>query len=187
MKDRTCTLAERIQEIVATHYHNSARAFATKLGIAPNSVLSYMNVERPVYPSYQVIEAIVKDAGVNPDWLLAGNGPMMQSERDCAADGAASLYPGDGRQAYGSIDEHANHEGRAEETCGNGMHVISDDSELVASLRDHIASLREALHELKDDKLRLLGHIRTYAERLDVCRRELAKARGEQYVEPNDE
>ena len=69
---------ERLNVLLDKLGNVSPRAFATQAGIPIPSFYKYINgVSEPTRP---VINLIIKTSGVNPSWLLDGNGPMMKNE-----------------------------------------------------------------------------------------------------------
>ena len=55
----------------------SHKELGEKLGVTEGTIRNYLHKNRE--PSYYVVERIVKDLNVNPDWLFYGEGKVFNS------------------------------------------------------------------------------------------------------------
>lgn len=73
----TTTIHERISEIVLKLGSGKNTAIASKLGISEGNIRGYI---KGVMPKQDVLEKIVINLDVNPEWLLTGKGTMLKNE-----------------------------------------------------------------------------------------------------------
>ncbi|KAA6405058.1 helix-turn-helix domain-containing protein [Candidatus Tokpelaia sp.] len=72
-------LAERLRS-VRRHYGDPKREyFAKKIGISANSLAAYERGENE--PAASTLSAYIELCGINPSWLLTGNGSMFQEKK----------------------------------------------------------------------------------------------------------
>lgn len=81
------TIQDRFGKIKKDLFNDNQKAFAERIGVAP-SVIANVIGPRHGNPSFDVISKICANANISADWLLTGNGPMMNS--DAANDSVAS-------------------------------------------------------------------------------------------------
>ncbi len=68
---------ERIKAIIKELYEGSTNKFAEAISVKPSVVSGYTG-KRQSKPSYDVIERIVANANISPDWLITGEGSMLR-------------------------------------------------------------------------------------------------------------
>ena len=78
------TIADRLQIIRG---HRSRRSFADALSITEGTLRNYE--QGLSLPNSDVLARICTANGINPDWLLLGNDPMLRSDTACAAPAGA--------------------------------------------------------------------------------------------------
>ena len=79
------TIHERISEIVAKLGNGKNTLIASKLGISEGNIRGYI---KGVTPKQDVLEKIVINLDINPDWLLTGRGSMLKSEETAISGGS---------------------------------------------------------------------------------------------------
>lgn len=70
------TIHERIGEIVVALGDGKNTLIASKIGVSEGNIRGYV---KGVMPKQDVLEKIVRNLDVNPDWLLTGRGSMLKS------------------------------------------------------------------------------------------------------------
>ena len=81
------TIHERISEIVLQLGGGKNTAIASKLGVSEGNIRGYI---KGVMPKQDVLEKIVINLDVNPEWLLTGRGAMSKNENFTDFSGTAS-------------------------------------------------------------------------------------------------
>ena len=83
----TTTIHERISEIVLQLGGGKNTVIASKLGVSEGNIRGYI---KGVMPKQDVLEKIVINLDVNPEWLLTGRGAMSKNENFTDFSGTAS-------------------------------------------------------------------------------------------------
>lgn len=81
------TIHERISEIVLQLGGGKNTAIASKLGVSEGNIRGYI---KGVMPKQDVLEKIVINLDINPEWLLTGRGAMSKNENFTDFSGTAS-------------------------------------------------------------------------------------------------
>lgn len=71
------TIHERIERLVKEFGGGKNTAFADKIGVSEGNIRGYI---KGIMPKCDVLEKIVTNLDVNPDWLLTGRGSMTKEE-----------------------------------------------------------------------------------------------------------
>lgn len=77
------TIHERIERLVKEFGGGKNTAFADKIGVSEGNIRGYI---KGIMPKCDVLEKIVTNLDVNPDWLLTGRGSMTKEEDRQLAD-----------------------------------------------------------------------------------------------------
>lgn len=71
------SINDRIQEIIDSLYSGNKRAFSLAIGVSP-SVIENIVGKRKSNPSFDVTNKIINSIeNINIEWLMTGNGKMM--------------------------------------------------------------------------------------------------------------
>lgn len=85
------TIHERIERLVKEFGGGKNTAFADKIGVSEGNIRGYI---KGIMPKCDVLEKIVTNLDVNPDWLLTGRGSMTKEEdRQLAALQVQEKFP----------------------------------------------------------------------------------------------
>lgn len=77
--DNVKTIHERMALLVERFGRGRNTVFASLVGSSEGNIRGYIN--KGVTPKQDVLERIVKSLGINAEWLLTGEGPMLAEEK----------------------------------------------------------------------------------------------------------
>ena len=69
-------IARQIQSIIDKNFKGNQAAFARALEVSPTTVASYLSPKKASKPTSEFLGKLVDILGINPSWLLLGQGEM---------------------------------------------------------------------------------------------------------------
>ncbi|MBF0454984.1 MAG: helix-turn-helix domain-containing protein [Magnetococcales bacterium] len=147
MIDNKSEISERFRLIFGER--GAPDAISEKVGVPARTLLNYLNGKSE--PKASVAAALAKEAGVNVEWLITGEGPMQPGEKTDQAEipqigGGPSSYPEIGAEqvleVLAALERFMQNEGTEMETEKKVDLIRLICEELAAEDQDVVATAR---------------------------------------------
>ncbi len=143
------TIHERISEIVLQLGGGKNTAIASKLGVSEGNIRGYI---KGVMPKQDVLEKIVINLDVNPEWLLTGRGEMTKTSQPTPTEHIQTSCVSKNKDK----EKFDGNQGLSPEIFDKLLSTIKEQQITIKEQAEEIGVLKQMIVQLKQDKS---GHV----------------------------